>query len=162
MKPKTFCLNYLSQLLVVDPTLRYTAYKALNHPWLQHGITKEATAETKDAVYKSIDVYSKEGEFKKLALQVIARKSTTAEIFKLRKVFDGMDTGGDGYITRKEFKTALTKTGSYSPEQIIVMFNDLDVNESGTIVYTEFLAATLEAHGRIEEQRVAEAFDNCC
>ena len=26
-------------------------------------------------------------------------------------------------------------------------------------MYTEFLAATLEAHGRIEEERIADAFD---
>jgi hypothetical protein len=34
-----------------------------------------------------------------------------------------------------------------------------DVNSNGHIMYTEFVAATLEAHGHIEEERVAEAFD---
>jgi hypothetical protein len=34
-----------------------------------------------------------------------------------------------------------------------------DVNQNGKIMYTEFLAATIEAHGHIEEDRVAEAFD---
>ena len=34
-----------------------------------------------------------------------------------------------------------------------------DVNQNGHIMYTEFLAATLEAQGRIEEERIAEAFD---
>ena len=34
-----------------------------------------------------------------------------------------------------------------------------DVNDTGHINYTEFIAATLEAHGHIEEERVAEAFD---
>ena len=26
-------------------------------------------------------------------------------------------------------------------------------------MYTEFIAATLEAHGNVEEERIAEAFD---
>lgn len=34
-----------------------------------------------------------------------------------------------------------------------------DINNNGHIMYTEFLAATLEAHGYIEEERVANAFD---
>ena len=35
----------------------------------------------------------------------------------------------------------------------------VDVDNSGQIHYTEFLAATMEAHGHIEEDRLAEAFD---
>lgn len=34
-----------------------------------------------------------------------------------------------------------------------------DVNKNGVIMYTEFIAATLEAQGHIEEERIAEAFD---
>jgi hypothetical protein len=33
------------------------------------------------------------------------------------------------------------------------------VNKNGHVCYTEFLAATIEAHGHIEEDRIAEAFD---
>ena len=34
-----------------------------------------------------------------------------------------------------------------------------DFNQTGVIHYTEFVAATLELHGRVEEKRLAEAFD---
>lgn len=34
-----------------------------------------------------------------------------------------------------------------------------DLNENGHIMYTDFIAATIEAHGYIEEERIAEAFD---
>jgi Ca2+-binding EF-hand superfamily protein len=34
-----------------------------------------------------------------------------------------------------------------------------DVNKNGLVQYTEFLAASLEAHSMIEEERIAEAFD---
>lgn len=35
-----------------------------------------------------------------------------------------------------------------------------DVDKSGQIQYTEFLAATLEARGYLEEERIAEAFQS--
>lgn len=34
-----------------------------------------------------------------------------------------------------------------------------DIDGTGKIRYTEFLAATIEARGAISEQRLAEAFD---
>jgi hypothetical protein len=33
------------------------------------------------------------------------------------------------------------------------------VNKNNVITYTEFLAAVLEMHGKVEEYRFAEAFD---
>jgi hypothetical protein len=39
------------------------------------------------------------------------------------------------------------------------LWNPKDLNRNGIIMYTEFLAATIEACGRIEEDRIAEAFD---
>lgn len=35
----------------------------------------------------------------------------------------------------------------------------MDLDGTGKVHYTEFLAATLEAHGFISEERIAEAFD---
>jgi hypothetical protein len=34
-----------------------------------------------------------------------------------------------------------------------------DVDGTGVVKYSEFLAATIEAHGVISEERLAEAFD---
>ena len=34
-----------------------------------------------------------------------------------------------------------------------------DVDGTGVVEYSEFLAATIEAHGGISEERLAEAFD---
>jgi len=48
---------------------------------------------------------------------------------------------------------------NYSDETLREIFSSIDVNRNGRIQYTEFLAATIEAHGRIEEDRIAEAFD---
>ena len=64
-----------------------------------------------------------------------------------------------GEISLIEFKNELGKQGTYSDEEIEKIFASVDANKEGTVSYIEFLAATLEAHGRIEEDRLAEAFD---
>lgn len=40
-----------------------------------------------------------------------------------------------------------------------IFFLRQDINKNGKIMFTEFLAATIEAHGHIQEDRIAEAFD---
>ena len=35
-----------------------------------------------------------------------------------------------------------------------------DIDGTGSINYTEFLASTIEVHGPINEERLAEAFDH--
>lgn len=131
---------------------------------------------------------------------------------ELRKVFDQFDTENNGIISYEEFEAAMKKL-NYPEQQLKEMFDGIvsrnllgvlsiivhqpypplfvchqDVNKNGHIMYTEFLAAALEAQGcvetvlgleglssgcleffltivslvgcrHIEEERVAEAFD---
>lgn len=124
---------------------------------------------------------------------------------QLRKVFDQFDTSNNGTISFEEFEAAMEKL-NYPKEQMQEIFQSIvskvppklghipsrpdnsffslysqDVNKNGHIMYTEFIAAALEAQGwvcyvhtscgispfltllitnrHIEEERVAEAFD---
>jgi len=76
----------------------------------------------------------------------------------MREAFDKYDTEKDGVISFDEFKLALAKF-NYTDEELNDMFSRMDVNCNGVVLYTEFIAATLELHGRVEEKRLAEAFD---
>merc|ERR1711935_194304 len=100
-----------------------------------------------------------EGFMKKLALNVVAHKSNSAQIRNLRKAFDKFDTANNGVISSEEFKTALKDKCEYSDKEIREMFDAIDINNTGDIMYTEFIAATLEAQGEVDEDRIAEAFD---
>ena len=53
---------------------------------------------------------------------------------------------------------ALSSYG-YPEDQIIQMFKGVDLDGSGKIRYTEFLAATVEVHVGIDDECLAEAFD---
>ena len=89
---------------------------------------------------------------------VIAHKSTSEEIGILRKVFQSYDVHKDGTIQLPQFRLALASYG-YPEDQILRIFEGVDLDGSGKIRYTEFLAATIEVHGAIDEERLAEAFD---
>ena len=68
-------------------------------------------------------------------------------------MFNKFDKHRDGEITLEEFTEALTENYDYSDEEIIDMFRGIDVDGTGKVHYIEFLAATIEAHDSIDEER---------
>ena len=86
--------DFVTSLLEVDSKKRMTARAALAHPWLKnqsmlsdHLPTKEAM----ESINQSIQNYASTGEFKKMALMVIAHQSSTHDISELRKVFSAYE-----------------------------------------------------------------------
>jgi len=153
--------DMIDQLLVMDPKKRNNADKALKHTWLSNEFNlsdRMADQTTADSVQDNLIHYKDTSALKKIALNVIAHKSSSSEILELRKLFDQYDTANNGVISFEEFKAALEKS-NYPQEQVEEIFKSIDVNSTGNINYTEFVAATLEINGHIEEERVAEAFD---
>jgi Ca2+-binding EF-hand superfamily protein len=47
----------------------------------------------------------------------------------------------------------------YSDDEIEKIFKGIDIDGNGAVHYFEFLAASMEAHGFINEERLADAFD---
>lgn len=155
--------DFIRQLLQVNPTLRPSASQAWKQEWIKEysrsslddeGIDEEFRDIVRDCLARYVDA----GPFRKLALNVIAKRSTPNEIFKLRKVFSSFDTLNTGTISLDQFRAALSSS-KYSDEDLRKMFYSVDVNKNNVINYTEFLAACLEAQGELEEHRLAEAFD---
>ena len=154
--------DFINKLLVVDPKVRFKAVQAQAHEWMHKEFKIEDRAPTESMAGKVTNVlsaYKNNLPLKKLALNVIAHRSTTDEIINLRKAFDQFDAANNGVISSSEFKTALQEKCAYTEEEIKEMFEAIDINQNGHIMYTEFIAATLEAQGQLNEDRIAEAFD---
>jgi len=119
-------------------------------------ITNITSAKLSIRLFKTFAGYSK---LKKLALLVIAHKSSADEVGFLQQLFrNRFDVVKDGVISFDEFKKALS-IYSYNDDELKAMFNAIDIDGCEDLAYSEFLAATIEAHGTIEEDRIAEAFD---
>ena len=155
--------EFVKALLEANPKKRMNATQALQHEWQEKKFSlndREPSQELLSSCHESIENYRDVSAFKKMALMVIAHKSTRSEILQLRQVFDSMDTANNGSVSFEEFRAAMQKSKSnYSEEEIKNLFQNVDMGNDGRIYYTEFLAATLGAHGRILEERLAGAFD---
>ena len=157
--------KFVTSLLVLDEKRRPSCSDALNHKWFRDYSNSSdcgsfvVSSAVMDRVQATIQTYAGYTKLKKLALFVIARKSSADEVGFLQQIFrNRFDTEKDGIITLKEFKEALS-VYSYTDEELETMFEAIDIDGTERLAYSEFLAATIEAHGSIEEDRIAEAFD---
>ena len=161
--------DFVSSLLVQDVRCRPSCSDALANEWFRGSKigrdTPNLTADqvvssaVMDRVQATIQTFAGYSRLKKLAMYVIAHKSSADEIGFLQQLFrNRFDVEKDGVITLGEFKEALS-VYSYSDREIAKMFSEIDIDGGDDLGYSEFLAATIEAHGPIEEGRIAEAFD---
>ena len=151
---------FVDDLLVLDPNDRATAEEALRASWLnrRHTATvRNPYSDEIERVRQSLQDFSGYSKLRKIALMVIAHKSTSEEIGILRKVFQQYDKDGSGDLNFDEFKAAMNDV-EFSDDTYRTLFDAIDIDGSGFIRYTEFLAATIEATGTISESRLAEAF----
>jgi len=149
--------EFVNNCLQVEPELRFTTEAALNSSWLKP-VPKKTNDQSLSPAGKSL-LNSPKGdgrEFRKLAMNSIARKTTSQEIVNLRKIFHEIDDDNDGTITVEQLKKGLES--HFEEEDINSWFQHFNVDETKGIIYTEFLAALLDAQGDVQLERIAEAF----
>lgn len=155
-------MRFVADCLTMKPEVRPSAEEALHLHWLSSD-KKPSDAppelDQMDQVQACMQAFANYSMLKKLALIVVAYKSTSDEIGFLRGMFEKYDVHEHGEISLSDFKEALSTSYDYSDFELEEMFHGIDVDGMGTIHYSEFLAATIEAHGFIDEERLAEAFD---
>ena len=63
---------------------------------------------------------------------------------RLMKVFNSLDTNGDGHLDYDELCTGLTRLygEEYAVEECDRIFSTIDVDNNGTIEFTEYLLAS--------------------
>jgi len=120
--------DFVMELLRRDPAERPTAEEARKALWVNAGQSSFSSTRTEEgmaAVSKSLENYSTLRKLQKLALMVIAHKSTSEEIGFLRKAFKRYNSDRDGTITLSEFKTCLSHAHTYSDKYMEHLFKQV-------------------------------------
>ena len=150
------------RMLQHDPDKRPSAAEMLNDPWFHRAdfdfLGSAPEVAMMDKVLAAIQTFAGYRKLKQLALMLIAYKSTVEEIGYLRNMFQRFDLAHDGELTADEFKDVMLAY-EYTGEELDRMFCAMDLDGTGKVHYSEFLAATFESHGSISEEQVAECFD---
>jgi calcium-dependent protein kinase len=120
--------DFVKRLIVLDPRQRMTAATAIKHEWITN---RELLPDEKpsEEILSKIDNcllrYKYTSELKKIALNIIAHESSTAEILELRKVFEALDKPGNGTLTFDQFREGLMKCLNYTDSDVEDLFSSI-------------------------------------
>lgn len=90
-------------------------------------------------------------------MTAIAVQASPDDIRELKEIFVSIDKNGDGCLTFEELKIGLEQKQNAKELMEIMMAADTD--NSGTINYTEFIAATMDAKLHQREEMIRTAFE---
>lgn len=135
--------DFISKMLTFDEAKRAAAEDMLNHPWLSNAQSSPSGGKMHLNFVDKLRKFQSQKKLKKVALTLIAEQLEDKELQGLRETFKGLDVNQDGSLTLQEIRQGLEKHKIQIPGDIEAIMAALDTDGSGSIDYTEFIAASL-------------------
>lgn len=157
-------------LLSYNPNERPTAIEALSHHWIYKAPSTNVNYKLQSKfpdvqnAFKNMKKYNIEFKLQQSIIAFLIRHAINQEkIVHLRKVFERLDTNGDGLLSYEEIKAAFSEYYEDKEEaarEIREIFNKLDQDKSNTIEYEEFLRASINLNTLLTDENLKLAFNS--
>jgi len=148
--------DFITRMLTFDPHERPTAGDMLEHTWLKTFDSRQETRLPSD-LGANLKKFSSATKLKKVALTLMATQMKEEEIEDLKQSFAALDTNNDGTLSQAEIREGMKKHGM-DISGLAETLDSLDTDGSGTVDYTEFIAATLTARSYLKKEVLWAAF----
>ncbi|KAM3130314.1 hypothetical protein pb186bvf_017610 [Paramecium bursaria] len=141
--------------MLCKPNVRLNAEQVLQHPWVLHTEIPHSNLTLNFATLKGFSASTK---VKRVFLSFMASQMSESEIRELGKLFKELDKNGDGVLTIEEIKQGIQGLNSENQQEVLNVLKAVDTDASGTINYTEFLAATMDKALYMKKEKLVQAF----
>lgn len=164
MKPERWnnmsesAISFVKSLLEVDPQIRLSAAKALEHPWILDREKIRPDAEVDNNIVDALRQFGQASKFRRCCMEMMAWSLTNAERAQVRNYFIKMDETQQGTITLAELKKVLMDKFHISNEETLQIFNAMDTNHDEEIHYSDFLAAMVSTRIALHDNLLKSTF----
>lgn len=153
----------LISCLLSPTSTRISAHEALSHSWLKmHTQAPTVSNETIKSTLTNLRVFQKSSKLRDAVSTFITTQCVSlADTKELRKVFQAMDTNGDGKLSKEELFNYYSRDmgQEQAEEEVKRIMNEVDSDNSGFVDYTEFIKATLDSKTIASAGFLKRAFD---
>jgi len=161
-KAKTFVQKFIR----TNAQERSYAEQALSHEWIAEYAPKKPLItvweEDEEAEIDFMDTwrnYRSANKLKRAALHVLAHQMDNAETRRLQDTFIALDAEDNGWLSREELRQPLLTAGRIKcDDDLDDIIDAVDMDGSGVIDYTEFIAAGIYSSKAIDETACRTAF----
>ena len=149
----------LIKKILVEPEKRLSASEILAEPWIKEN-APHATGENLKQNWEHIEKYSKLNLVQKSIINFTAFHLTSRETKQFVEMFKSLDENSDGVLSIDEIKKGVeqSKFGTKG-DNIVKIFEEMDIDKNGLINYTEFISALMD-YEKIKENQLLECFNS--
>ena len=159
--------NFLYRCFCKKEKDRMSALEALNHPWLREEASDEIILDQK--LVGQLYVYSKECRLvNNIKYFVCAFNELQKKEKNLVELFKRIDVDKNGELSKEELLAAFDDNidvfaaFNINRQQIELLFNQLDLDCSGSIDFLEFLVAIKNFASGLTRKSLKKAFEELC
>ena len=159
-------IDLIQKLLLMDVNKRISAEDALNHPWFKENKAKELYNQIKDEntlkkLINNLKNYKSDSVIQETALAYLVHNfPQMKDVVNACKLFNQIDTSGDGKITQAELLKGLQKKikSDTLEEDVAKIYKNIDMDNNGYIEYEEFVRAAVSKERFLNENILKYAF----
>lgn len=152
--------DLIDKMLVLDADKRISAQEALDHEWFKHYEEDNIGNEALSGAIDSLKEFKVNQKMQQATLTYIVTHMVTSEDTEaLDEIFKQLDTDNNGKLSLDELKQGCEQVYPEMTEaQITKLLKKIDLNQNGTIEYSEWIAATVNKKQLLKEENLKEAF----
>ena len=153
--------NLISKLLTYDPETRPAAEEALKHPWITEMSSQQVDSSVAMGALSNLKNFRADQKLKQATFAFIASQLLTKnEKENLAKIFKAIDKNGDGKLSKEEILEGYDKFfgKTMDKEDVLKMFEAVDIDNSGFIDYSEFVVASMNEKQLLTDEKLLSAF----
>lgn len=157
--------DFIEYLLTLDEDKRPNAEEAMAHPWIQKASELQKAEltrmQTKHAL-NNLNAFHAEEKLKQATLSfLVSQMALKKDKEQVGSIFRAMDENNDGKLSRVEIKRGYFECfgRTIDDDEINAIFQRVDMDQDGSIDYTEFLMATIKEENLLNVKNLQAAFN---
>ena len=155
------CQEFIQACLTKDPKQRPSASELLKYDWIC-GRTSEASTESIDRINENVVQFQYLNPFQQLFCRMISKRVVqNRDTRVLSQVFRMIDGNQDGQLDVEELTEAMKDFSSVlnlSEQEVLDMFDKLDVSKDGKVEFSEFVTQGLARNVQLKDANLTAVF----
>eukprot|EP01022_Parablepharisma_sp_SALTPOND_P021128 TRINITY_DN405_c0_g1_i1.p1 TRINITY_DN405_c0_g1~~TRINITY_DN405_c0_g1_i1.p1 ORF type:complete len:381 (-),score=53.11 TRINITY_DN405_c0_g1_i1:1145-2287(-) len=155
--------DLVRNMMLYDPSQRYSALEALNHPWIQGKCKEKLNVDEAKILLNDLRSFSAQHKLQQAVLTyIVSQLITNKEKELFQSVFMSLDKDKDGKLGKEELIQGYKEIfgeGYPVEEEIEKIMEHIDIDGNGYIDLTEFVVATINKKNLLSRERLVAAFN---
>ncbi|KAL4429783.1 hypothetical protein ABPG74_004420 [Tetrahymena malaccensis] len=153
--------DLVQKMLNYEYENRISAEEALQHPWFKQLKNQKLSKQVLKVNLSKLKLFQAQSQLQRAAMSfIVSHLISEKEKEEFSQTFKLLDENGDGQLSKAEIMNGYKKVfgRNISEEEVNKIFDQIDVNQSGFIDYTEFITAVIDDSVFTEEEKLRKAF----